>query len=94
MASPVNPDTKLTDSVPRMSPSGLPRLLSQRTARRLLSKNGWTKETGGKHVVKMVKDGHRPITLPKHKGQDYSLDLTRAILMQAGLLSRPEEREA
>jgi ribosomal protein L13E len=41
--------------------------------------------TGGKHQVKMVKRGHRPITLPRHKGRDYSRGLTAAILKQAGL---------
>lgn len=59
------------------------RRLSQRTARKLLEADGWTMTIGGKHSVKMVKAGHRPITLPKHKGQDYSAGLTRAILRQA-----------
>ena len=33
----------------------------------------------------MVKSGRRPITLPQHKGRDYSAGLTAAILRQAGL---------
>jgi len=33
----------------------------------------------------MVKSGCRPITLPKHKGRDYSRGLAAAILRQAGL---------
>jgi predicted RNA binding protein YcfA (HicA-like mRNA interferase family) len=66
-------------------PSPLPRVLSQRTAKRLLEENGWTETLGGKHVVKMTKPGCRPITLPKHRGQDYSPGLTAAILRQAGL---------
>lgn len=61
------------------------KLLSQKRAMKLLRKHGWTPTTGGKHVVKMDKDGHRPITLPAHRGQDYSLGLTRAILRQAGI---------
>lgn len=66
--------------------SELPRTLSQKTACKLLEASGWIEERGGKHVVKMVKKGCRPITLPKHKGQDYSVALSRAILKQAGLL--------
>ena len=61
--------------------------LNQKRARTLLEQNGWTMTIGGKHVVKMQKDGHRPITLPKHKGQDYSPGLTGAILKQAGIKS-------
>lgn len=64
----------------------LPRVLSQRSARLLLEANGWTEEVGGKHTVKMTKAGApRPITLPMHKGQDYSASLTTAILRAAGL---------
>ncbi|MCL2542740.1 MAG: type II toxin-antitoxin system HicA family toxin [Nocardioidaceae bacterium] len=74
-------------------PSGLPKRLSQAKAQRLLEANGWTREAGGKHVVKMVKPGERPITLPIHHGQDYGVDLTRRILKQAGLLPQaPDER--
>jgi predicted RNA binding protein YcfA (HicA-like mRNA interferase family) len=66
-------------------PGRLPRVLSQRTARQLLEDNGWAETIGGKHVVKMTKPGHRPVTLPSHGGDDYSRDLTAAILRQAGL---------
>ena len=45
----------------------------------------WTRSAGGKHVVKMTKPGERPVTLPMHKGQDYSAGLTRSILKAAGL---------
>jgi predicted RNA binding protein YcfA (HicA-like mRNA interferase family) len=61
------------------------RLLSQKSAAKLLKAHGWTQTAGGKHNVKMAKEGQRPITLPKHRGQDYSLGLTRAILRQAGI---------
>lgn len=73
--------------------SGIPKRLSQATARKLLESNGWTCQVGGKHVVKMVKEGERPITLPAHKGQDYGVGLTRAILKQAGLLPQPGEQD-
>jgi predicted RNA binding protein YcfA (HicA-like mRNA interferase family) len=63
----------------------VPKVLSQRSAIRLLSAHGWTQTIGGKHQVKMVKTGHRPITLPQHKGRDYPAGLRRAILAQAGI---------
>ncbi len=63
----------------------MPRLLSQQRAIALLTRHGWTKTRGGKHNVKMTKPGHRPITLPQHRGSDYGKGLTRAILRQAGL---------
>lgn len=66
----------------------MPRLLSQKTTRKLLEEHGWTKTVGGKHNIKMEKPGKRPITLPKHKGADYSLGLTRSILKAANIDSR------
>jgi len=70
-------------------PGDLPRVLSQRTAKQLLEANDWTETIGGKHVVKMTKEGQRPITLPACRRQDYSPGLTAAILRQAGL--KPKE---
>ncbi len=66
-------------------PTDLPKVLSQKSARRLLEQNGWVETLGGNHVVKMEKEGHRPITLPTHKRGDYGPSLTGAILKQAGL---------
>ena len=63
----------------------MPRLLNQKRAVSLLAKHGWSEGRGGKHVVKMTKPGHRPITLPHHHGEDYPRGLTAAILKQAGL---------
>jgi len=59
--------------------------MNQKSARKLLEKNGWTKTQGGKHNIKMEKAGQRPITLPMHHGEDYSKSLTARILRQAGL---------
>jgi len=59
--------------------------LNQRKAARLLKEHGWTQVRGGKHQVKMIKRGHRPITLPQHRGRDYPPGLAGAILKQAGL---------
>jgi predicted RNA binding protein YcfA (HicA-like mRNA interferase family) len=64
----------------------LPKTFNQAEARKLLQANGWSKTKGAKHAIKMEKDGMRPITLPAHKRQQYSKDLTRAILRQAGLV--------
>lgn len=63
----------------------LPRTLNYASARRLLAKHGWTHERGGKHQIKMTKPGHRPITLPINKRQDYPVGLSQAILRQSGL---------
>jgi len=53
---------------------------------RLLEAAGWTLTVGGKHVVKMTKPGHRPITLPHDKGGGgYPVGLSMAIMRQAGL---------
>ena len=60
-------------------------LLSQKTARKLLEANGWAYTKGGKHNIKMEKEGERPITLPMHKGQTYGRGLSAAIRKQAGL---------
>ena len=50
-----------------------------------LRHHGWTVERGGKHVIKMTKPGHRPITLPHHRGSTYGKGLDGAIRRQAGL---------
>ncbi|MGH3885903.1 MAG: type II toxin-antitoxin system HicA family toxin [Pseudonocardiaceae bacterium] len=63
----------------------LPRTLNYTSARRLLEQHGWTCERGGKHQIKMTESGHRPITLPINKRQDYPVGLSQAILRQAGL---------
>jgi hypothetical protein len=43
----------------------LPKTMNQREAKRLLEEHGWVETRGGKHVVKMTKPGHRPITPPR-----------------------------
>jgi len=50
-----------------------------------LKREGWTKTPGGKHQVKMVKAGMRPITLPEFKREAYSKDMEAQIRRQAGL---------
>ena len=62
-----------------------PRVLNQQKAKKLLEDHGRIETIGGKHAVKMEKEGCRPITLPMHHGEDYSASLTSAILRQAGL---------
>lgn len=63
----------------------LPRTMNQREAQALLEANGWKRTLGGKHVVKMEKEGCRPITLPSCDGEQYAVGLTSRILKQAGL---------
>ena len=60
-----------------------PKVLSQASARQFLVSRGWVQELGGRHNVKMVKKGCRPITLPHHKGKDYGPELRSAILREA-----------
>lgn len=59
--------------------------MNQKQWIKTLRQEGWTQERGGKHVVKMTKPGQRPITLPMHKGRDYSKGLDAAIRRQAEL---------
>jgi predicted RNA binding protein YcfA (HicA-like mRNA interferase family) len=61
------------------------KLLNQKKAIKLLKTHGWEQSVGGKHSVKMVKEGSRPITLPMCKGEDYSRSLTSRILDLAGI---------
>ena len=68
------------------------KLLAQRRAIRLLQADGWTRGSGGKHVVKMVRPGRRPITLPHNQPKPYSRGLSAAILKQAGLNPTKDNR--
>jgi predicted RNA binding protein YcfA (HicA-like mRNA interferase family) len=65
-------------------PPAIPKTLDQKSARKLLTADGWRQTLGGKHVVKMTKPGRRPITLPYNHGEDYPPGLRAAILKQAG----------
>jgi predicted RNase H-like HicB family nuclease len=47
----------------------LGRPLNQKTARKALEEHGWRATIGGKHVIKMEKEGQRPITLPPPRRQ-------------------------
>jgi predicted RNA binding protein YcfA (HicA-like mRNA interferase family) len=60
---------------------------NQKSMQRLLEANGWIAATGGKHQVKMIKAGERPITLPMNGRRDYPPGLTSTILREAGLAS-------
>ncbi len=68
-----------------MARQRLPKRLDQKSAIKLMERNGWINSKGGKHVVKMTKPGHRPVTLPMHRGEDYGVSLTRSIFKSAGL---------
>ncbi|HWC13495.1 MAG TPA: type II toxin-antitoxin system HicA family toxin [Actinomycetota bacterium] len=58
---------------------------TQKALVRELSRHGWTKTTGGKHQVKMVRAGERPITIPEFRGETLPIGLSEAILRQAGI---------
>jgi predicted RNA binding protein YcfA (HicA-like mRNA interferase family) len=60
----------------------MPKPLSQKTAKALAEKNGWTETAGGKHNVKMEKAGCRPVTLPHHGGKDWGKDLSARVRKQ------------
>jgi hypothetical protein len=47
----------------------LPKTMTQGEAQKLPERKGWVRTKGGKHVIKMEKEGMRPITLPMHRGQ-------------------------
>lgn len=63
----------------------IPKVLNHDNAQRLLEAHGWVRTIGGKHATKMEKPGMRPITLPRHRGRDYTPALRAAILRQASL---------
>lgn len=63
----------------------IPKTLNHDRMKALLESRGWVATIGGKHSTKMEKDGERPITVPRHRGRDYSKDLAHRILRQAGL---------
>ncbi|WP_083903522.1 type II toxin-antitoxin system HicA family toxin [Nocardiopsis alkaliphila] len=65
--------------------------MNQKELKRLLEEHGWRETIGGKHQVKMEKEGERPITLPMHKGKPYAVGLTGAILKQAGIKNVKEQ---
>jgi predicted RNA binding protein YcfA (HicA-like mRNA interferase family) len=64
----------------------LPKVLNQKSAKRLLMEHGWTPRAGGRHALLMEKEGHAPVALSHHGGKDYGAGLRRLVLKQAGLL--------
>jgi len=59
--------------------------MTQKEWIKLLQAEGWTRETGGKHQVKMTKPGHRPITLPENHRRSYTKGFEAALRRQTGL---------
>jgi predicted RNA binding protein YcfA (HicA-like mRNA interferase family) len=58
---------------------------TQKELIKTLKDHGWKRSTGGKHQVKMVREGDRPVTIPEFKGETLPVGLTQAILKQAGI---------
>ncbi len=52
---------------------------------RKLREHGWEQSVGGKHQVKMIREGERPVTIPEFKGGTLPIGLSHAILKQAGI---------
>ncbi len=76
-------DTDFTeDLMAEEPPEPDPKTINQKSGKKLLERYGYTVTRGGKHVVKMEKEGCRPITLPKHKGAEYGKSLSAEILRQ------------
>jgi predicted RNA binding protein YcfA (HicA-like mRNA interferase family) len=59
--------------------------MTQKEWIKLLQAEGWTRETGGKHQVKMTKPGHRPITLPENHRRSDTKGFEAALRRQTGL---------
>lgn len=58
---------------------------TQKTLIKMLKERGWEQSVGGKHQVKMTREGHRPVTIPEFKGETLPVGLSQAILKQAGI---------
>ena len=58
---------------------------TQKQLIKTLKQHGWEKSVGGKHQVKMIREGHRPVTIPEFKGETLPVGLSQAILKQAGI---------
>jgi predicted RNA binding protein YcfA (HicA-like mRNA interferase family) len=59
------------------------RRYTQKALVKKLQDHGWTLSSGGKHQVKMVREGCRPITIPVFKNQTLPVGLSTSILKQA-----------
>ena len=66
--------------------------MTQRQWISLLRSDGWRQEAGGKHQVKMTKQGRRPVTLPDNHRRAYAkgfeAQLRRELRQNGGERSR------
>jgi predicted RNA binding protein YcfA (HicA-like mRNA interferase family) len=58
---------------------------TQKQLTKILKEQGWEQAIGGKHQVKMTREGQRPVTIPEFKGETLPVGLSQAILKQAGI---------
>ena len=58
---------------------------TQKALSKMLREHGWEQSIGGKHQVKMIREGQRPVTIPEFKGETLPVGLSQAILKQAGI---------
>lgn len=61
------------------------RRYTQKQMKKRMETEGWVNTGGGKHVIKMSKPGHRPVTIPFCGGETLDIGLSQAILKQAGI---------
>ncbi len=52
---------------------------------KVLGRNGWRQQAGGKHQVKMTKPGRRPVTLPDNHRRAYSRGFEAQLRRETGL---------
>ncbi len=59
--------------------------MKSRELMRILKENGWVLDRieGSHHIF--VKDGHRSVPVPVHKGREITKDMVRRILKEAGI---------
>lgn len=59
---------------------------------KLLREAGWRQEAGGKHQVKMTKQGRRPVTLPDNHRRAYSKGFEAQLRREVRFESRASGR--
>lgn len=68
--------------------------MNWKEAKKLLKRHGWKEGEPGKHQVKMVKEGCRPMILPHNHNQPYPPGMTKNILKEAGVIGGDDGTDA
>jgi hypothetical protein len=59
---------------------------------KLMREAGWRQEAGGKHQVKMTRQGRRPVTLPDNHRRAYSKGFEAQLRREVRLVARAPVR--